>query len=323
MGRDKRPKNGGFEMSYLIVNNYDSKPSSENYRTMVVFNIEAKQVEISEFWGNGTPIRQYNGLDVCLASFPGANFADVDGLVALLEGPEAQELLAQIEAGHEIVFDGSNHVGRVTDSAREAEEALEEMLQAEIENLSTYWSAEEWYGSGAIYGELALCEVENHGSIEEAAVNSAVLAPPEVALDEEDLKRYLTRELETLAEDQSDLALCNRARILLDDQVKWPLLTTIRADYDRYDQNHPGGVTLREFELGNLTLTLVDDTQNCWIAETETIEEAMHEVLPAPKRSGDDMIDGLWWYEQLCCTVRHRKDLEAAFEAEFGPRNWP
>jgi len=53
---------------------------------------------------------------------------DIDALASYLEG-EGAELIAQVAAGHTVEWNGSNHVGRLTDEASQADDDLQDGLE--------------------------------------------------------------------------------------------------------------------------------------------------------------------------------------------------
>lgn len=74
--------------------------------------------------GNGMSAYVWHGRTRRYTVAPHADGAD---LADYLEG-DGRALLARIHAGHEVEWNGNNHVGRLNDDAREAEEALTQAL---------------------------------------------------------------------------------------------------------------------------------------------------------------------------------------------------
>ncbi len=73
--------------------------------------------------------------------------ADVRGaaLADLLESAEVRTLLARIHAGHAVEWDGSNHAGLLSEDAHEASEALQALLDAELEDeRAPVWQVGDW-----------------------------------------------------------------------------------------------------------------------------------------------------------------------------------
>lgn len=73
-----------------------------------------------------------------------------DALADLLESAEARALLERIHAGHSIEWDGSNHVGRLSDDARAALDDLHTLVRDAGEDtsmLAEVWTADAWLGT--------------------------------------------------------------------------------------------------------------------------------------------------------------------------------
>jgi hypothetical protein len=72
-------------------------------------------------------------------------------------------LLERVQAGFSSHWDGRNYVGRLTDDAAEAEEAIEATLQREYEHMEDHaqvWDAQEWF-----WGDMSLHGVANSADI--------------------------------------------------------------------------------------------------------------------------------------------------------------
>lgn len=303
-----------------IHDNYEAHPGNSNYSLRVEFDIEKGCVDIYDFFGNGQTMRSFHGLSRHLvASNQKCEYANVDAIKEFLESDGGQLLLANVQAGFTSEWDGSNHVGRLTEDATDALESLQDAMEDMWEQLPTLWSADDWYGGASITGEAVVDLIEPYGDIDTAVNSEVAEALPDHHLDENDVEKYFRHELEKVAEDTDDLDLCNRARVLLDDSHEWPLMTTIRAEFERQDR--PDGVCFTEYEVDGVEVTLVNDRYQCWIAATEELEEALDEVRPAFPPAEDS--EGCDWYSALCNKVSHREDLEEAFESEHGQRNWP
>lgn len=70
-----------------------------------------------------------------------------DALADLLESAEVRALLVRIHAGHSIEWDGSNHVGRLTDDAKAALDELTTLVRDAGEDMSMLaevWTAYAW-----------------------------------------------------------------------------------------------------------------------------------------------------------------------------------
>lgn len=203
------------KQAITIHDEYSSHPGDTgNWSTVVEYRIEDGSVRIFDWFGNGQSMESYLGRSRNIGYNESASFGSVEPLVELLQGNEAQALMAEIAEGYSVEWNGHNHVGRLTDSAKEAEEALERLIASCWEYLPTVWTAEEWFGGASIWGELALREVEEHGSIEEAASSNVLNASPEYYLNQYDLEKYLDKELRLLAEGD-DETLAARAKKFL------------------------------------------------------------------------------------------------------------
>lgn len=101
--------------------------------------------------GQGVPPEMWHGR---VLSFPVQRSRPVDGqaLVEWLRDGDGQSLLQRIVAGHSVEWDGSNHVGELTDDATEARDTLAYWLEHNAPTLdgdhAGLWTAEDWlYGS--------------------------------------------------------------------------------------------------------------------------------------------------------------------------------
>jgi hypothetical protein len=122
---------------------------------------------------NGTPMDVWHGLRHVWSnrlSQGSLVVADVDGIHALAE--RLRPYLARVAAGHSVEWDGSNHVGRLTDDAREASETIADILCGAgwewTDGSVTVWHAGEWL-SGASLGDFGLATDSTDGDIEAAA----------------------------------------------------------------------------------------------------------------------------------------------------------
>jgi len=201
-----------------IQNDYEARQGDSNWSTRVEFDIEEGSVRIFEFHGNGQTMRCYHGVDRLLAVRNSADFANVDEIVSTLESEEAQALMATVRAGFERAWDGSNHVGRLTEEASEALETLQEKVEACWESLPTFWEASEYFSPAGFTGEKLLETIEDHGGIEEAVDAEVLGALPEAHLQARDVEQFFRQELKQLAEtdEPEEIEVANRARKLLD-----------------------------------------------------------------------------------------------------------
>jgi hypothetical protein len=187
---------------FPIHDDYDAHPGSGfDWRVDIIFDLEAGRVCIQDRWGNGTPAREWHKIDIRLATAKGCTFASMTPVVEYLESDEAQELLADLAEGHEVVWDGSNHVGRLTDSAVNSLERLERQLSDLFPDLPSYWSAEEWF-SGNRTADLTGGESDD--DLAELARKHVGDAQPDHHLLEDDVLSYLEEQRDRLADDLAE-----------------------------------------------------------------------------------------------------------------------
>ena len=154
----------------------------------------AEDGEITAGWsggiGNGVPMDVWNGRTLRMSVPHNVNGPD---LADYLEG-EGIGLLEAIHAGHSVRWDGSNHVGRLTDAAHVAKEKLEEALLA-FDSTVQIWTAHEylfnantlrglWLGRSLddVVDELEL-EAEGFDGVIEGDLRDALLDAAERAFD--------------------------------------------------------------------------------------------------------------------------------------------
>lgn len=95
---------------------------------------------------NSSLMTVYNGVELEFGIY---GHPDEDEVREYLTTGHGQELLQAICNGHEVVWNGHNHVGRLTDEAAAAVEQLSEYLSY-WEPKYTYWDADEWLYDSAI-----------------------------------------------------------------------------------------------------------------------------------------------------------------------------
>lgn len=296
-----------------IKNNYEARPGSDNWRTEVCLDPADRTVSIYAWFGNGQTMASFHGREICIGHLSRANVADMSDLVEFLESEDTQETLALIIDGYSERWDGSNHRGRLTDSADELVERLTDQVNDIMAELPTHWSADEWFGSTDVVADMRRDGAE---SIEEYAAEQTHLCDPGV-LEDDDVITYLREKLEAVADEgEDDLALANYARMLLGK----PIVTTLCYEQETFDD---GVVTFTDMGvmIDDLEIVLVNDTQQCWLAHGPSLWEAMGRVRELPDMPTEDR--HFWWYDQLCADVSHEADVVPVFEALFGERNWP
>lgn len=208
-----------------ILDKFEARPGSDNWRTEVCLDPADRTVSIYVWFGNGQTMASFLGREICIGHLSRANVADMSDLVAFLESDDTQETLALIIDGYSERWDGSNHVGRLTDSADQLAESLTDRINDIMAELPTHWSADDWFGSVDVVADMRRDGAE---SIEEYAAEQTHLCAPGV-LDEDDVITYLREKLEEVADEgEDDLALANYARMLLGKPValhgkrNWP-----------------------------------------------------------------------------------------------------
>jgi hypothetical protein len=88
-----------------------------------------------------------------------------DAIADMLESETFQTLAERICDGHSIVWDGNNHVGRLTDDAQEAKDELEEFVSKELEGEEAeIWEIGEWM-DGITYYDNGNYSIQEIGDI--------------------------------------------------------------------------------------------------------------------------------------------------------------
>jgi hypothetical protein len=90
---------------------------------------------------DGTPISVWHGVvrRYCLSPYTNA-----EDLTADINAGVFDELFQRIVDGSEVEWDGDNHVGRLNEDAREAEEELEKLLEDYADGSIGLWEAGDW-----------------------------------------------------------------------------------------------------------------------------------------------------------------------------------
>ena len=185
---------------FPVHDHYDAHPDSGfDWHVVVVFELEAGRVAIQDRCGDSMPIREWNGVDIRLATAKGGTFASMTPVVTFLESDRAQAMLADLAEGHRVEWDGSNHVGRLTQDALDARYTLEEKLQGIFEHLPTYWTAENWFA----HGDHGLSGRETDDDLADRVAAEMSRACPHY-LQAADVLRYLTEKRAELAAEQAE-----------------------------------------------------------------------------------------------------------------------
>jgi hypothetical protein len=116
------------------------------------------------YGGDGTPEDEWHGRTVtyCLG---GPGVIDVDLLREdLAQGGRLAGLVDRVKAGHEVVWDGNNHVGLLGEDAQEASDKLERLL-GDDDGASIYvrddmavWDVAEWMEGSTADPEAILAD---------------------------------------------------------------------------------------------------------------------------------------------------------------------
>lgn len=101
---------------------------------------------------------------------------DEDAMREYLEGEEGQRLLGIVADGHEVVWNGNNHVGRMTDEANDAWEELMADLSFLPRSAIESWHVDDWLG-GQVAEVLEMYRLTRNSTDEEiAAAETAIEA---------------------------------------------------------------------------------------------------------------------------------------------------
>ncbi|TQV62730.1 MAG: hypothetical protein FNT15_05840, partial [Sulfurovum sp.] len=113
--------------------------------------------------GNAEPMSVWNGRTLQWSVDAAANG---DSLADLLESAKVKSLLERVYQGHDVHWDGSNHVGRLNDDAEEASNALDEIFSPASGEYSVMevWGAQDWISAGFFLDALIKA-----GSVEDYA----------------------------------------------------------------------------------------------------------------------------------------------------------
>ncbi|HMN11818.1 MAG TPA: hypothetical protein PKD55_05780 [Bellilinea sp.] len=135
----------------ITIGSIDTIPELDPYHrdtnqpshTVIEFDPDARTVTVDQEYDSGsTTMDRWHNL-VLASRISG--WPDADELRRELEDPATLETLAEIAEGWERVWDGSNHVGRLTHDARMAWESLvEELSDAMSDGGWQFWSTEDY-----------------------------------------------------------------------------------------------------------------------------------------------------------------------------------
>lgn len=174
------------------LNSASSESTRSNWSHRVVLKPRDLTVEVWALFGNGTPEELWNERVIGLGSLPDG-LADLAPIREALKARDAD--LARLASLHEIVWSGSNCVGRYTDA--DAANDIAQIIDAEIdraaEECPRFWDAGEWL-AGLDDRELFPDQYDGTIAAREARARDLVaLARPEAHLDEADVRDALRR----------------------------------------------------------------------------------------------------------------------------------
>lgn len=113
--------------------------------TYITISPETGKVWVSqEYDDNATPIDVWNGIDITERLGFG-QVMDGEKIQDYLESEEATSLIQRIINGHEVEWNGNNHVGHLNDDANEAWEELVNELN-EMTWDGEIWTVEDYFG---------------------------------------------------------------------------------------------------------------------------------------------------------------------------------
>lgn len=147
--------------------------------------------------GDGTPEPVWHGRWIRWSIQPCTNYALLKD--ALGEEGALSALLDRVIAGHEVRWNGNNHVGHLTEDAAEASQAIEHYLESIDRVNLCRWRAADWFAPSKEETVQKVREwLSNSETLEGIAGDFVVEAEAHDALlDEDDVRSYLERLLET------------------------------------------------------------------------------------------------------------------------------
>lgn len=132
--------------------------------------------------GDGTPADIWHGLALrhWLPTVP-----DAPGIAAYLRSPAAAALLDRIAAGHEVRWDGHNHVGRLDEDGGEAWAALTAHLDTLTDERdgAGVWDAGDWLAVGVGYEDADGNPVGSRGQAARLLLPGVLADGSDLAID--------------------------------------------------------------------------------------------------------------------------------------------
>lgn len=159
--------------------------------------------------GNRVPVCVWYG---CTLRFRAPQNLSGRGLLALVE--EHRELFARVNAGHIVEWDGSNHVGRLTDDAREAKNELEDTLYQQPGDV-TICDADEY-----LWSNCSLADHWSEGSIDAVVERIGKYAASEGDIITGDIRESLLARAENMLDERPEtLARCHIDALLAEGRL--------------------------------------------------------------------------------------------------------
>lgn len=90
---------------------------------------------------SGVPMDIWHGRRL---RWPLSPYLTREQVIELLDDPQVHELLERVHAGHRVEWDGSNHVGRLSEDALDAAEELRQYLEANYLPDTPVWAVDDW-----------------------------------------------------------------------------------------------------------------------------------------------------------------------------------
>jgi len=146
-----------------LCHRYPGQTEPQPARLVIDPQEQTAYAEYNPESGNGVSMAIWHGRELTCCLSP---YVDEGQLTDYLEG-DAQRLLEAICDGHTVDWDGNNHVGRLTDEAAEALDALEQRLGRLPD--SEYCEADDWLQDLDIPAEL-----ESHAGDVDALVSALI-----------------------------------------------------------------------------------------------------------------------------------------------------
>jgi|GEM_PF-3186983 len=185
--------------------------------------------------GNAEPMSVWNGRT---RQWGVDSSANGDSLADLLESDKVKSLLERVYQGHDVHWDGSNHVGRLNDDAEEASNALDEIFSPASGEYSVMevWGAQDWISAGFFLDALIKAgSVEDYASdVTDELYNNCSTAA--IYGDMEDAVALIAAEIIRRPSHDSDQTPFWAAKILVEyDKYKYSsLLDHCREDLGIY-----------------------------------------------------------------------------------------